>query len=150
MYIFSVLSNYIQSALLRTDGSSTLKLNITRRMRVRVKSAKNIRYTKITEQDAGRSMKRTIKNITTLKILFLALTGRRLQCYLEQKNLKKVIFSRRLVAFNGSSVPIGDESSETAFSAVWHEGVAGRKREDLTTVFFQYHTCTKAGPYSAL
>lgn len=56
------------------------------------------------------------------------------------EEFKEVIFMRRLIAFNECFVPVGEKSPATTFAAVWHEGIAGRKKEDLTSTFYQYHT----------
>lgn len=52
---------------------------------------------------------------------------------------KEVIFTRRLVAFNESFVPVGRGCPTPPFAALWHEGIAGRTRHELTSSFYQYH-----------
>lgn len=51
---------------------------------------------------------------------------------------KSVIFTQRIIAFNESFVPLGKNSKEKPFAVVWHEAMAGRKKEELISAFFQF------------
>jgi len=42
-------------------------------------------------------------------------------------NFKAAIFTKRVIAFNESFVPIGPRSSTKPLAVIWHEGVSGRK-----------------------
>lgn len=59
---------------------------------------------------------------------------------------KSVIFCPRIIAFNESFVPIGGSKSdgEPKFwkpeAAIWHEGIAGRLKEDIISAFFKFFT----------
>ncbi|CAH0397369.1 unnamed protein product [Chilo suppressalis] len=48
---------------------------------------------------------------------------------------KAALFCPRLVAYNETFVPLGNFKKGHVFAAVWHEGVAGRKQEDITSTF---------------
>lgn len=49
---------------------------------------------------------------------------------------KLVLFCPRLVAFNESFVPLGYKTSDImSFAALWHEGISGRKKEDIICTF---------------
>jgi hypothetical protein len=52
---------------------------------------------------------------------------------------KKVIFTRRIVAFNESFVPLGQSKNNVVpFAAIWHEGIAGRKAENIISAFHAF------------
>lgn len=47
---------------------------------------------------------------------------------------KVALFTPRIIAFNESFVPVGKKQvGVKPVAAVWHEGVAGRKKEDIST-----------------
>ncbi|KAK9722975.1 hypothetical protein QE152_g19405 [Popillia japonica] len=49
---------------------------------------------------------------------------------------KEVIFTPRIIAFNQNFVVTGKHSLRTA--AIWHEAIAGRSKEDITSTFFAF------------
>lgn len=52
---------------------------------------------------------------------------------------KEVIFCPRLIAFNESFVPIGDNNNTVKpLAVVWHEAISGRKKEDIISTFYKY------------
>ena len=52
---------------------------------------------------------------------------------------KKAIFTQRIIAFNESFVPIGNSSkSLNPVAVLWHEAIAGRKKEELVNCFHQF------------
>lgn len=51
---------------------------------------------------------------------------------------KEVIFTRRMVAFNESFVPVGIKSKHRPLAVLWHEAVSGRKKEDIINAFFSF------------
>ncbi len=52
---------------------------------------------------------------------------------------KEVIFCPRLIAFNESFVPIGDNNKAVnPLAVVWHEAISGRKKEDIISTFYKY------------
>nr|CAH7755022.1 unnamed protein product [Callosobruchus chinensis] len=51
---------------------------------------------------------------------------------------KDVIFTQRIIAFNESFVPLGKNSHEKPLAILWHEAIAGRKKEELVSAFFQF------------
>jgi len=55
------------------------------------------------------------------------------------ESFKTVIFTRRIVAFNESFVPLGKlDNIYKPFAAVWHEAVSGRKKEDIISTFHAF------------
>lgn len=52
---------------------------------------------------------------------------------------KKVIFQRRLIAYNETFVPLGKVSkSNKPFAVVWHEAISKRSKEDLISTFYAF------------
>lgn len=52
---------------------------------------------------------------------------------------KEILFTHRLIAFNESFVPAGKKLKATPPTAViWHEGIRGRSKEDITSTFYTY------------
>lgn len=52
---------------------------------------------------------------------------------------KTVCFTRRIVAFNESFVPVGStKMSCPPFAVLWHEGISGRKKEDIISTFHAF------------
>lgn len=51
---------------------------------------------------------------------------------------KSVIFTPRIIAFNESFVPLGTHSQQKTVATIWHEAVAGRKKEDIISSFHQF------------
>lgn len=53
-------------------------------------------------------------------------------------NFKAAIFIKRIIAFNESYVPIGSRREIKPLAIIWHEGICGRKKEDLTSCFYSF------------
>jgi len=53
-------------------------------------------------------------------------------------NFKAAIFTKRVIAFNESFVPIGPRSSIRPLAVIWHEEISGRKQEDLTSCYYAF------------
>ncbi|KAK5641934.1 hypothetical protein RI129_010481 [Pyrocoelia pectoralis] len=53
---------------------------------------------------------------------------------------KKVLFIKRLIAYNESFVPVGTNSDLKPFAVLWHEGVSGRSKEDIVSCFYAFMT----------
>lgn len=53
---------------------------------------------------------------------------------------KEVIFIPRIVAYDESFVPIGEKNPKKIkpTAVVWHEGVSGRKKEDIISAFYSF------------
>lgn len=52
---------------------------------------------------------------------------------------KEIIFTPRIVAYNESFVPIGKRYKNVhACAIIWHEGIAGRSKEDLISTFYAF------------
>lgn len=49
---------------------------------------------------------------------------------------KKVIFTRRIIAYHESFVPVGKVSSHKPVACIWHEGITGRNKEDSISTFY--------------
>lgn len=50
---------------------------------------------------------------------------------------KMALFTKRIIAFHGTFAAVGKKSKakKPTISVVWHEGVTGRKQEDITSAF---------------
>nr|CAI5869876.1 unnamed protein product [Callosobruchus analis] len=53
--------------------------------------------------------------------------------YMEQ--FKDVVFTKRIVVFNESFVPVGKKQKLQTIACLWHEGISGRKKEDIASSF---------------
>lgn len=52
---------------------------------------------------------------------------------------KEVIFTPRVIVFNESFVPVGAYSKAfKPLAVIWHEGVSGRKKEDIISTFYAF------------
>lgn len=53
---------------------------------------------------------------------------------------KSAVFTRRIIAFNESFVPLGNQSNELLkpIAVVWHEATSGRKKEDIISAFHAF------------
>jgi len=51
---------------------------------------------------------------------------------------KNVLFTRRIIAFNESFVPTGNQQELRPLAVIWHEAIAGRKREDIISAFHAF------------
>ena len=50
---------------------------------------------------------------------------------------KRCLFTRRVVTINQSFVPIGKQRGVKARGVLWHEGICGRKDEDVASAFWK-------------
>ena len=53
---------------------------------------------------------------------------------------KTVLFTRRIIAFSESFVPLGSKQSLKPLAVIWHEAIASRKKEDLISAFHAFFT----------
>lgn len=52
---------------------------------------------------------------------------------------KIAIFTPRIIVFNESFVPVGkNQKNLKPIATIWHEGIAGRRKEDLISAFFSF------------
>lgn len=51
------------------------------------------------------------------------------------EEFKEVIFTKRICVFNETFAPLGGSSNIPVFAALWHEGIIGRKKEQLISCF---------------
>ncbi|XP_065677369.1 uncharacterized protein LOC124808549 [Hydra vulgaris] len=51
---------------------------------------------------------------------------------------KKVIFTKRIVAYHESFVPLGKKAHGVPMACIWHEGVTGRNKEDIVSTFYAF------------
>ncbi|XP_050516561.1 uncharacterized protein LOC126891429 [Diabrotica virgifera virgifera] len=51
---------------------------------------------------------------------------------------KEVIFTRRIIAFNESFVAVGKGRNVRPLGILWHEGISGRKKEDIVSSFYAF------------
>ena len=54
------------------------------------------------------------------------------------ESFKTVVFTRRIVIFNESFVPVGTEVPLKPYAVLWHEGVSGGKKEDIASAFHSF------------
>lgn len=50
---------------------------------------------------------------------------------------KKVIFTRRIIAYHESFVPVGCNSNIKPLACIWHEGTTGRNKEDIISTLMR-------------
>lgn len=50
---------------------------------------------------------------------------------------KEILFTPRIIAFNESFVPVGTSKNPTV-AVLWHEAIAGRKKDDIVSTFFAF------------
>lgn len=48
---------------------------------------------------------------------------------------KIAIFCPRIIDFNESFVPVGSSTREKPYAVLWHEGISGRKKEDIISAY---------------
>lgn len=51
---------------------------------------------------------------------------------------KRVIFSKRLIAYNESFVALGSSNKLPPFAVLWNESISGRNKEDIISAFFAF------------
>ncbi|KAK5645946.1 hypothetical protein RI129_004410 [Pyrocoelia pectoralis] len=52
---------------------------------------------------------------------------------------KVVLFTPRIILFNESFVPVGTNQGHLKpIGAIWHEGIAGRRKEDIISCFYSF------------
>lgn len=55
------------------------------------------------------------------------------------ESFKAAIFCQRLVAYNQTFAPLGKITTNSKpLTAIWHDGIAGRKQEDIMTAFYHF------------
>lgn len=50
---------------------------------------------------------------------------------------KEILFVPRIIAFNETFVPVG-KSTIKPYAFVWHEGISGRSKQDITSTFYGF------------
>lgn len=51
---------------------------------------------------------------------------------------KRVLFQRRISVYNESFVPLGSQKKHFPLAVLWHEGIAGRKQEEIMSAFHNF------------
>ena len=51
---------------------------------------------------------------------------------------KIVVFTPRIIVFNESFEPLGEDSQYMPVACLWHEAITGRKKEDLVSTFYAF------------
>lgn len=51
---------------------------------------------------------------------------------------KTVVFTPRIIAFNESFAPVGNNHNLKPLAVVWHEAVTGHKKEDIISAFYHF------------
>lgn len=54
------------------------------------------------------------------------------------EEFKICLFTPRIIVFNESFVPLGKKSDIKPIAALWHEGIAGRKKEEIISSFYTF------------
>ena len=56
------------------------------------------------------------------------------------ESFKSVLFTRRIIVLNESFVPLGSKTAGSNFpmAVLWHEGIAGRKKEEIISAFHSF------------
>lgn len=50
--------------------------------------------------------------------------------------VKELFFTPRIISFNESFVPAGENNNTYPIAVIWHEGIAGRKKEDIISTSY--------------
>jgi hypothetical protein len=45
------------------------------------------------------------------------------------------VFTRRIIVLNESFIPVGTKGIHSPYAVLWHEAVAGLKKEDIVSAF---------------
>ena len=53
-------------------------------------------------------------------------------------SFKRCIFTKRIIAFNESFVPLGEKFINRGYAVLWHEATGGRKARDITSAFHRF------------
>lgn len=51
---------------------------------------------------------------------------------------KTALITQRIIAFNETFAPVGKNQKENPLAVLWHEAVAGRKKEELVSTFHHF------------
>lgn len=86
----------------------------------------------------SRELYRKQKQITDPNTLVVSADLQKIIMLPRVETFKKVLFTKRLVAYHESFVPTGDKPSAKPFAVVWHEAIAGRNKEDLISTFYAF------------
>nr|CAI5849076.1 unnamed protein product [Callosobruchus analis] len=54
------------------------------------------------------------------------------------ETFKEILFTPRIVEYNESFVPLGKKSKTYPWAVLWHEGVAGRSKDDIISTFYAF------------
>lgn len=54
------------------------------------------------------------------------------------EEFKICIFTPRIIAFNESFVPLGKKSKNKPIATLWHEVIAGRKKEEIISTIYNF------------
>nr|CAI5863597.1 unnamed protein product [Callosobruchus analis] len=54
------------------------------------------------------------------------------------ETFKEILFTPRIVVYNESFVPLGKKSKTYPWAVLWHEGVAGRSKDDIISTFYAF------------
>ncbi|KAJ8678840.1 hypothetical protein QAD02_014627 [Eretmocerus hayati] len=81
-----------------------------------------------------------LSNSPTNKIKFYSVDLQKVIMLPWMETLKTALFTRRIVGFHESFVPLGESKtmSKMPIAMVWHEAIAGRKCEDIASAFHNF------------
>ena len=101
--------------------------DLCHRWKAHIEKAKRSRC----EYDKDRDTQETINPVYSADLQKVIMIPR-------MESFKSVVFTRRIIALNESFVPVGTKSSCLPMAVLWHEGIAGRKKEDITSAFHSF------------
>ena len=68
---------------------------------------------------------------------FASLDLQKVRMLPEIAGVKSAVFTQRICAYNESFSPLGKKTGKSV-AIVWHQGIAGRNDEDITSCFVKY------------
>lgn len=74
------------------------------------------------------------------KNIFVSVDLQKVIMLLRVDSFKKVLFTKRIIAYHESFVPLGRNSKLFPFACIWHEGtrISGRNKENLISTFYAF------------
>ena len=87
----------------------------------------------------GHNTDKTLMQTAPMNVSYFRLWDLEKVVMLQRLNMfKSVLFARRIIAFNESFVPVGSRQNLKPLAVLWHEAIAGRKREDIISAFHAF------------
>ncbi|VEN33902.1 unnamed protein product [Callosobruchus maculatus] len=99
---------------------------------------KTWRIHKLKAINARKNYKEDAEKIKQNDEIFVAADLQKVIMLPRMETFKEVIFTPRIVAYNESFVPLGKKSKTYPCAVLWHEGVAGRSKDDIISTFYAF------------